>query len=230
MIRSVRVAVRAVAASAVLAVVAGCAAPSVKLPLEPGPSVNVHGYYRPISCPMVSAAYTTSASSPGDPGATPMNSPQAEALAQALGTQGRGGYADVFGLLVVDNPLGRVTLCVTDTARGRQLAAAAKRADPGIDLSRLDIFACPYSERQLDAAMRRMSQRTGATFDGFPIYSISPAGANAGIEVTTSQQGAVSASLQLELTALGGGIPVSEASGSPVTSAQLSVPATKSDG
>ncbi len=229
MIRSVRVLARTVAVSAVLAVAAGCAAPAAERPPASASPGAGHGAFQPIGCPSVSVAYSTSAPAPDSTGGTPMNTPQAEELAQALGTQGRGAYADVFGLLVVDLPPGRVVLCVTDVARGRQLAAAAKRADPGIDLSRLDVFGCAYSERQLAAAVDRMPRRAGESVDGFPLYSFAPAGANAGIDVGTSQQGTRSTDLREKLTALGGGIPVFVVQGSPATAAQLSVPA-RSDG
>ncbi|MHA6759157.1 hypothetical protein [Streptacidiphilus sp. PAMC 29251] len=145
-----------------------------------------------------------------------MNTPQAEELAQALNPRGDKTFADVFGTLVVDSPPGRVLLCVTDLDQGRKMAAAAKKKDPGIDLTRLDIDQCRYSQRTLDAAIGRLTKAVGFKAAGFPLYTWSPTSDSSGVTVTTTKQGAASKALRQKLTALSGGIPVTVAIGSAV--------------
>jgi hypothetical protein len=141
-----------------------------------------------------------------------MNTPEADALAQALGTEGRSEFAASYGTLIVDFPAGRVALCVTDPDKGRQLADAAKKADPRIDLARLDLYRCRYSQRTLDAAISKLSGPSAPSF-GFPLYTLAPVQDSSGIEVTTNKQGARSAALHARLAALTGGIPVTVTEG-----------------
>jgi hypothetical protein len=154
---------------------------------------------------------------PTGAGGTPTgNTPQAGALAQAVGDQGRGAYADVWGSLITDYPMGHVALCVTDLTRGHALAAAAKKAHPDIDLTRLDLYTCRYSEHMLDAAAQRLAPLM-PTVLGFPVYSFSPATDASGIQVATNAQGAASQALRDRLVqTVGGGIPVTVLVGRPV--------------
>jgi hypothetical protein len=128
-------------------------------------------------------------------------------LAQAIGEQGRGRFADTYGSLIVDNPRGRVSLCVTDLARGRLLARAAKVAAPGIDLARLDIYSCRYAQRTVDAVLARLTASGAPTF-AYPVYSWAFRPDASGIEVTTTVEGAASAKFHAALLAATGGIPV----------------------
>lgn len=137
---------------------------------------------------------------------TPINTPQAEELAQAIRTQGEGPYADVYGSSITDYPVGRVALCVTDPARGRALGRAALRADPAIDLARLDIYTCRYPERVLSQAMTKIP--VSATIAGFPIYTAGVAPDASGVQVTTNQPGARSPALRARLQTLTGGITI----------------------
>ncbi|GAA2272411.1 MULTISPECIES: hypothetical protein [Kitasatospora] len=139
---------------------------------------------------------------------TPANTPEAEELSQAVGAQGRSAFVDVWGSLITDYPVGRVALCVTDLTRGRALAAAAKKADPKIDLNRLDLYRCRYSRQTLDGAIRRISA-LGPTVLGFPLYTYSPVTDASGIQVVSTAQGAASQALHDRLArAAGDGIPV----------------------
>ncbi|MGK4579270.1 hypothetical protein [Kitasatospora sp. HPMI-4] len=139
---------------------------------------------------------------------TPANTPEATELSQAVGTQGRGAFADVWGTQITDYPAGRVALCVTDLSRGQALAAAAKKADPKIDLDRLDLYPCRYSQRTLDGAIRRIVA-LGPTVLGFPLHTYSPVADASGVQVTTTAQGAASQALHERLArAAGDGIPV----------------------
>lgn len=145
---------------------------------------------------------------------TPSNTREASVLSKAIGTQGMGAFADVYGTQVTDFPAGRVALCVTDLGRGRQLADAAKQADPTIDLARLDIYPCRYTRQFLLGAMADITN-AGHDIAGFPIYSISPTSDASGIEVTTSQQGVDSPALRKRLSEILGSTPVTVALGAP---------------
>jgi hypothetical protein len=148
---------------------------------------------------------------------TPANTPQADALSQAVGDQGRQAFADVYGSQITDFPAGRVALCVTDLSRGHALAQAAKRAAPGIDLSRLDLYLCPYSLRTLDVAMHKVVYAMNAKGElaGFPIYSSSPATDATGVDFTSSQQGVKSQALRSRIAQLLGSIPFTLKVGAP---------------
>jgi len=201
-----------VAGTSLLLAVTACAAPGTTPGTTPGSSQAVIHAAAAKPCPTLSEWSGRPAPLPSS------NTPQADELANALGAQGRGSFAGVYGTLIVDFPAGRVALCVTDLAGGRKLGAAAKRAAPGIDLSRLDLYQCRYSQQTLDAAMNRVTPLMSGK-DGFPIYTISSSSDNSGLQVTTTRAGADSTSLRLRLTALTGGIPVTLTPGSAAVSA-----------
>ncbi|WP_176725247.1 hypothetical protein [Streptomyces sp. DvalAA-14] len=134
------------------------------------------------------------------------NTPQAQALAMALDPHAYPGYAATYGSLLIDYPVGRVALCFTDPAAGHRMAREAKRAHPGIDLGRLDVYRCAYSERALVKVVDTMSGE--ATVAGFPLYTVGPATDASGIDITTTAEGARSAALHDDLSALSGGVPV----------------------
>jgi hypothetical protein len=146
--------------------------------------------------------------SPAASRSTSADTAQTQALAQAVGNEEfNAAYADIFGTVIDGYTPGRVALCVTDGARGRLLAQAAKRAHPAVDLNRLDIFPCRYSEETLQAAVRRLMAHNGPpTIAGFPVYQLGPATDHSGIELQTSQAGSVSAALRRYLTSRLGGI------------------------
>jgi hypothetical protein len=158
------------------------------------------------SCPDGVQAQGTAAS-PAAGSSAPDGSAQAQALAQAVGNEeSNSAYADIFGTVIDGYTPGRSALCVTDVARGKLLAQAAKRATPAIDLNRLDIFPCRYSEHTLQAAVRRLMAHNGPTIAGFPVYQIGPATDHSGIQLETSQAGATSAALRQNLSSQLGGI------------------------
>ncbi|MCW7947389.1 hypothetical protein AAW14_37015 [Streptomyces hygroscopicus] len=155
-----------------------------------------------------------SAASPAAESSASDDTAQAQALAQAVGDEEfNAAYSDIFGTVIDGYTPGRVALCVTDVARGRLLAQAAKRAHPAVDLNRLDILACRYSERTLQEAVRRLMTHNGPTIAGFPVYQIGPATDHSGIQLQTSQAGSTSAALRRYLTSQLGGIAFTVAKG-----------------
>ena len=173
-------------------------------------------------CPYATwLASSTASPAPTSTSAT-SNTPQADELAQALGTQSRRpAYANVYSTLIVDYPRGRVALCVTDLAQGRLMAAAAKTADPKIDLSRIDYYLSRYGKAFLDGAADRLADRlasrlgTTGTLAGVPIYGVGPAQDYDKIQITTSAAGVTSAALRAELTRLLDGLPFTLVPGAP---------------
>ncbi|TQF08064.1 hypothetical protein E6W39_00500 [Kitasatospora acidiphila] len=144
---------------------------------------------------------------------TPGNTPEAEALTQAVGEQGTGDYADIYGSQITDYPRGHVALCVTDLNKGQALAAAAKQAHPDIDLSRLDLYACRYSKQTLVSAAGRVGKLM-PTLLGFPLYTVGPASDASGVQVTSTAEGVASQALHDRLAqAAGDGIPVTVVAG-----------------
>jgi hypothetical protein len=212
-------ALAALGALAAVAVTAGCAAstPTSTGPAAPVVPVGSSASTGPTGAadrPCPTLAQWSGALPPDSQGGTPMNTPQAEALAQAVGEEGRSAFTGVYGTLIVDLPAGRVALCLTDPAQAGRLGAAAKRAHPGIDLSRLDVYRCRYTERFLVSVEQKLATKAGTTLDGFPLYSFAPATDDSGLAVTTSQQGVKSAELRKKLLALADGVPVTVSRGS----------------
>ena len=209
--------------SVVLAGLAGCAGPQVihagvpgDVPLPSTAAPSVTAVTSPTrapgtDCPAPSAWQGRPA--PTTVNGTPANTPQAQELTQAIGSLEFGSYADVYGTVIDDYPPGRVALCVTDPARGRQMAQAAKRAHPDIDLSLLDIYRCRYTERTLQTAFRKLMNDTGPTIAGYPVYSIGPIADASGIQVETSQAGSTSKALRHAVAAELGSIPLTVVAG-----------------
>ncbi|MFI5983357.1 hypothetical protein ACIBEA_21075 [Streptomyces sp. NPDC051555] len=143
---------------------------------------------------------------------TPANTPEGMRLSQAVGEQGRGVFADVYSTHVTDAPPGRVTLCVTDLARGRRLVEAAHRADPQADPARADLYLARFTRETLVAA----SQRIIRLRDALPVHSVHPSRDAGGVTVETSAAGVASAEFRSRLErAAGGGVPVTLVLGSP---------------
>ncbi|MER5731769.1 hypothetical protein ABT084_26115 [Streptomyces sp. NPDC002138] len=159
----------------------------------------------PRSCPGSGSGPDGGQAPPTVIDGTPANTPEAAALSQAVGEQGRGAFADVYSTQITDAPPGRVTLCVTDLARGRLLLEAAHRADPRADPARADLYLSRYTHGALADAAQRIVRLRGAE----PVYAAAPAGDASGVTVFTSAEGLASADFRSRLERVaGGGIPV----------------------
>jgi hypothetical protein len=214
-----------VGTAVLVAGLAGCAGTAGRVPLVHAPDALAPTAHL---CP-TPAQWETTAAPTYTTDHTPINTPQAEELAQAIRAQGEGQYAGVYGSSITDYPVGRVALCVTDPARGRTLAQAAFRADPAIDLTRLDIYTCRYPERTLVRAMTKIP--VTVTILGFPIYEVAVAPDASGLQVTTNQPGARSPALRARLQTLTGGITVTLTPGTaPVPASGQALSATASGG
>ncbi|GHH39274.1 hypothetical protein [Streptomyces candidus] len=157
-------------------------------------------------CPVVDA---TAQDLPTQDG-TPMNTPEASALAAAVdppkrGTGANAAYYDVYSDLIVDQPAGRVALCVTDLERGRAWRAAVAKAHPEVDVERLDLYRGRWSKKTLDAAGDRVWRNPKQY--AFPLHTLSRDGTK-GLTVGTSAEGAKSADFRKQLTENAGGVAV----------------------
>ncbi|MCB5165449.1 hypothetical protein LG634_11475 [Streptomyces bambusae] len=114
-------------------------------------------------------------------------------------------FADTYGEMINDHPAGRVAVCVTDLTRGRELLAAAQQASPKADLTRADLYTCPFPRRTLEAARDRVSMETGAY--SFPVIMVGPGDACAGLNVGSTAAGAASEGFRAELSKVAG-VPV----------------------
>ncbi len=203
--------------SGMLAATAACAGSSLgtsavsRTPSASAPSVSWAGSRSPssggatASCP--DGVQSQGAASPAAGSGSSDGTAQAQALTQAVGDEEfNAAYSDIFGTVIDGYTPGRVALCVTDVTRGRRLAQAAKHAHPAVDLNRLDIFPCRYSEGTLQTAVRGLMAHNRPTIAGFPVYQIGPATDHSGIELRTSQAGSASAALRHYLASQLGGI------------------------
>lgn len=208
--------------SGLLIATAACAKPTPQNPAAPqtplvavtslSPSTSTStspsgGSTTPSSCPDGAQQQAQGGASPAAGSSTSDDVTQAQALAQAVGNEEfNATYAGIFGTVIDGYLPGRTALCVTDVTRGKLLARAAKHASPAIDLNRLDIFPCRYSEHTLQTAVRRLMAQNGPTIAGFPVYQIGPAADHSGIHLETSQAGTTSAALRHYLASQLGGI------------------------
>ncbi|MFF0001647.1 chymotrypsin family serine protease [Streptomyces avermitilis] len=72
------------------------------------------------------------------------------AVANALGEQGRGAFADTYSDLHIDEDHGFVTLYATDSTRAAKLVSAAEHAHPTIDTALIRVQHADYSRKVLD--------------------------------------------------------------------------------
>ncbi|WP_405981573.1 hypothetical protein [Streptomyces sp. NBC_00158] len=188
----------------------------------PAPPAPVSAAPSAPASPPAGGAPACPGADPSGPGAppttidgTPANTPEAARLSQAVGAQGYGAFADVYGTLTTDRPAGRVAVCVTDLARGRLLLEAARKADPSVDPGRADLYLSRYTHRALMAAVERLTADQGRS--AFPMYTFSAARDASGVVVTSTEAGAASKELKERLERITGGVPVTVERGDPVT-------------
>jgi len=141
-----------------------------------------------------------------------------DAVANAVGEQGRGAFADTYSNLYVDTDHHRVTVYATDAGRAAKLLAAAKRAHPDIDLALVTVVHADYTKVALDAGIAKiMAGNDGVKAADLTVYSAAAAPDGSGIQVT-AKQSATSPSFRSALSAsAGGGIPVTVTAGTPIT-------------
>ncbi|NUU25148.1 MAG: hypothetical protein HOV68_27145 [Streptomycetaceae bacterium] len=137
-------------------------------------------------------------------------------VAQALGEQGRGDFADVYGNLVVDEPARSVTLYATDTARAARLVAAAKAAHRGIDTSLVKVAPAAYTKRALHEQAEKIVAAAGTTSDGPAVYSAAVNPDASGVTVTAKQSAIGALPRSLAERGVTGSVPVTYLPGSPV--------------
>jgi hypothetical protein len=204
-----RTAVTLACLAACAALLSGCGSATTPAPAAPPPPLPAG---TAAACP---ADRATSGAPPTTIDGTPANTPEAARLSQAVGTQGRGAFADVYATHVTDRPAGRVTVCVTDLDRGRLLLEAAHKADPSVDPGRADLYLSRFTRRALIAAVERLTADQGRS--AFPLYGFSPARDASGVVATSTAEGAASKDLKARLERITDGVPVTVERGDPVS-------------
>lgn len=200
-----KVAVAAAVSMGAAVLLTGCGKAVVADPVDPG----VPAPSRPVAAPPCPVIDETAPQAPPTLiDGTPANTAEAQALSQAFGELGYGAFADVYSEMIVDHPVGRVAVCVTDLVRGRALVAAAHAVDPEADMARADLYLSTYSHRTLRAAGDGLIDLEA----GFPIFSVGGSRGEA-VEVTSTKEGAASAEFKAKLEKATGGIPVTVTKG-----------------
>ncbi|MFI6445622.1 hypothetical protein [Kitasatospora sp. NPDC050543] len=140
------------------------------------------------------------------------------AVADALGEQGRKAYSGIYGNLYVDEDAGKVTLYVTDAVQGQKLIASAKAAHAGIDTSLIKVAAAKYAKKDLDAQADQILEVTVAGEAADPeVYAVSVNPDGSGITVAGKSDKLDS--IKSKFTAGITGAPVSVVAGDPVAPA-----------
>ncbi|MGW1890584.1 hypothetical protein ACWCP6_10030 [Streptomyces sp. NPDC002004] len=140
------------------------------------------------------------------------------AVADALGEQGRRAYSGVYSSLYVDEHGGRVTLYVTDAHEGRKLVDAAKAAHPDIDTGLIEVATAKYAKKALDAQAEQILKDTavGRAAD-VSVYSVSVNPDGSGITVSGNSDKLHS--IKSKIHADNGEAPVTVVAGEPVHAA-----------
>lgn len=139
-------------------------------------------------------------------------------VANALGEQGRGAFADVYSNLSLDRAHGKVILYVTDTARGAKLIRAAAHAHPGIQAGRVKVVKAAYTKQAIDAEIHRIMTAAAAVPPAdLTVYGAGPAPDGSGIQLTVKPESVAHVRASM---ATAGGIPVTVSAGA------VAIPAT----
>jgi hypothetical protein len=141
-----------------------------------------------------------------------------DAVANAVGEQGRGAFADTYGNLYVDTDHHKVTVYATDADRAAKLLAAAKKAHPDIDLGLATVVHANYTKAALDAGIAKiMARNEGIKAADLTVYSAAAAPDGSGIQVTAKDSAASPSFRSALTTSAGNGIPVTVTAGKPIT-------------
>ncbi|MFD3515954.1 hypothetical protein [Streptomyces sp. NPDC058657] len=156
-------------------------------------------------------------------GSIPANTPEAQALARAFSPPKRGGgpyarYADIYSDFIVDQPHGRVVLCVTDLKRGKEWVEAVRRSHPDVDTTRVDLYRGRYAHVRVAAAGERLHDWKKYAH---PIHTVSIDGSD--LTVGSSPAGAASKEFREQLTK-DAGVAVRVEAGSPAEAAGGDMP------
>ncbi|MGF1431794.1 hypothetical protein [Kitasatospora sp. LaBMicrA B282] len=142
------------------------------------------------------------------PTGTPSISVQVENAASALGEQGRGRFADIWGALALDGANNQVLLYATDVQRAEQMAEAARAAHPDTAGVGVKIIKCSHSAKDEHAAVERIIAAQQAKTLMFETYGASPAMDGSGIRVYTSAEGLRSPGFAKQVQDTAGPVPV----------------------
>lgn len=106
------------------------------------------------------------------------------ALADAIGTQGRGSYADTYSNIRIDEANDQVSIYVTSLERGRQMVNAAAASSPALELSKIVLVKAQFTKRLLDERMAKVM--TPSYQRMYDINSVAAAPDGSGLQATTT--------------------------------------------
>lgn len=126
------------------------------------------------------------------------------AVADAVGTVGRGSAADVYGNLAIDAGRDVVTVYLTDTGQAGRVLAAARAVDPGIDSSLIRFQKAAATHAALDAAAQRVVALADAGKLPAHVDMVGPAADASGLELDVDDPAAAPAAFRDAAPAVAG--------------------------
>jgi hypothetical protein len=113
-------------------------------------------------------------------------------------------WSGLYGGMALDTPDHLVDLYVTNTARAGQLLAAARSANPGLDIRLIRVFRTGVSVGQYEAAATRLLDASRAGLLPFRVNAVSLQQPSASVQVLVSRPVADQRMASLSLADLGG--------------------------
>jgi hypothetical protein len=113
-------------------------------------------------------------------------------------------WSGLYGGMALDTPDHLVDLYVTNTTRAGQLLAAARSANPGLDIGLIRVFLTGVSVGQYEAAANRLLDASRAGLLPFRVNAVSLQQPSASVEVLVSRPATDRRMASLSLPRLGG--------------------------
>jgi len=164
------------------------------------------------------------------PSGTATASTKLQNAASALGEQGRGAFADIYGNLSVDGDHDRVVLYATDTNRAKDLIDAAHKAHPDTVGVEIGITACSYTAQAEQEAVQRIFAAQKTKPFPYEVYSAGITPDGSGVLVATSDEGAKSKDFAQRVQEAAGPVPVKVTSGPEPSPANAIAPSPGTSG
>lgn len=172
------------------------------------------------SVPPATSPHSTSQATPS----LPPDQAGLQTIADALDGQ-EGAYSATFSNIAVSDSRDQVILYATNAAQAAAMIAAAKRAHPAIDTSRIRYMHADFTHAAITAEMDAIMARTSYSGPGQTIYSAAEMTDGDGILVTAkpSAVGKLRAGL-LRTDSEKSRIPITVTAGSPIVGVGAAAP------